>query len=71
MGEVYRSPTEHDQSPQQIQCETQGKYVIWILKNLKTVSTGIDSLGNKCVKHFIAIKYFVNMRKVPLEGDKG
>ena len=43
--------------------------MIWILKNLKKVSTGIDSLGNKHVNYFNAIKYFVNIRQGSLEGD--
>ena len=47
------------------------KDVIWILRNLKTVSTGIDSLGNKRVNYFNVIKYFDNMRQGPLEGDDG
>ena len=47
------------------------KDVICILENLKTVSTGIDSLGNKLVNYFNALKYFVNMRQGPLEGDDG
>ena len=44
---------------------------IWHLKNLKTVSTGIDFLGNKRVNYFNALKYFLNMRQGPLEGDGG
>ena len=47
------------------------KDVTWILNNLKTVSTGIDSLGNKHVNYFNALKYFVNMRQGPLEGNNG
>ena len=47
------------------------KDVICILKNLKTVSTGIYPLGNKSVNYFNALKYFVNMRQGPLEGDDG
>ena len=39
------------------------RYVICILKNLKMVSTGIYSLGNKRVNYFNALKYFVNMRQ--------
>ena len=47
------------------------KYVIWILKNLKTVSRGIDSLSNNCVNCFNALKYFVYMRQGHLERDNG
>ena len=47
------------------------KDVIWILKNLKTVSTGIDPLGNKNVNYFNAMKYFVNTRQGHLKGDNG
>ena len=42
------------------------KYIIWLLKNFKTVSTRIDYLGNKRVKYFNALKYFANMRQGPL-----
>ena len=42
--------------------------MIWILKNPKTVSTWIDSLGNKRVNYFNALKYFVKMIQGPLEG---
>ena len=45
--------------------------MIWILKNLKTVSSGIESLGNKRVNYFNDITYFGNMRQGPLEGDYG
>ena len=45
--------------------------VIWILKNLMIVSTGIESLCNKRVNFFNALKYFLNIRQVPLEGDNG
>ena len=45
------------------------KDVIWILKNLKKVSTGIDSLGNKRANYFNALKHFVNMRQGILEGE--
>ena len=44
------------------------KDVIWIFKILKIVSTGIDSLGNKRVNYFNALKYFVKMIQGPLEG---
>ena len=44
------------------------KDTIWLLKNLKTFSTGIDSLGNKRVNYFNALQYFVNMRQGSLEG---
>ena len=44
------------------------KDVIWILKNRKTVSTLIDSIGNKRVNYFNTLKYSVNMRQGPLEG---
>ena len=37
------------------------KGVIWIIKNLKTFSTGMESLGNKCVNYFNTLKYFFNM----------
>ena len=47
------------------------KDIIWLLKNLKTVSTGIESMGNKRVNYFDALKYFINMRQGPLEGDDG
>ena len=47
------------------------KDVIWHLMNLKTVSSGIDSLGNKRVNYLNALKYFVNMRQGPLKGDDG
>ena len=47
------------------------KEVIWLLKNLKTFYTGIDYLGNKRVNYLNAIKYSVNMRQGPLEGDNG
>ena len=47
------------------------KDVIWLLKNLKTFSTGIDSLCNKRVNYFYVIQYFVNMIQGPLEGDDG
>ena len=43
--------------------------VIWTLRNLKTVPTGIYILGNKRVNYFSAIKYFVNMRQGNLKGD--
>ena len=68
---MYRAPTEHYQAPRLIHCETQEKTAIWLLKNLKTVFTGIDSLGNKLVNYFNALKYFVNMRQGPLEGNSG
>ena len=45
--------------------------MIWIIKNPKTVSTGIDSLGNKRVNYFNAIKYFVSNRQGTLEGNNG
>ena len=45
------------------------KDVIWLLKNLKTVSTGIASLGNKRVSYFNALKCFVNMIQGTLEED--
>ena len=45
------------------------KDVIWILKNLNTVSTCIDYLGNKHVNYLNALKYFVNKRQGNLEGD--
>ena len=35
--------------------------VIWLPKNFKTVSTGIDSIGNKRVNYFNTLKSFVNM----------
>ena len=47
------------------------KDFIWLLRNPKKVSTGIDFLGNKCVNYFNAPKYFVNVRQGPLEGDNG
>ena len=47
------------------------KYEIWILNNLKIVSTGIYSLGNKRVNYFNALKSFLNLRQGPLEGDDG
>ena len=45
------------------------KDLIQILNNLKTISKGIDSLGNKCVNYFNDQKYFVNMRQGRLEED--
>ena len=36
------------------------KYVIWLFKNLKKVSTETDSLGNKRVNYFNALKYCFN-----------
>ena len=42
---------------------------MWFLKNLNTVSTGIDSLGNKRVNYFDALKYSVNTRQGTLEED--
>ena len=45
--------------------------MIWILKKLKTVSTEIVSLGNKCVNYLNDLRYFVTMRQGPLEGDYG
>ena len=47
------------------------KDFIWILKNLKTVSTGMDYLGNKRVNYFNALKYIGKMRQGALEGDGG
>ena len=47
------------------------KYAIRILKNLKIVSAGIYTLGNKRVNYFNALKYCVNMRQGLLEGDDG
>ena len=44
---------------------------IWLLKNLKTVSIGIDYLGNKCVNYFNALRFFVIIIQGPLEGDDG
>ena len=38
------------------------KDVIWLLKNLKTVSVGIYSLIYKLVDYFNALKCLVNMR---------
>ena len=46
------------------------KYVIWLFKNLKTVSTETDPQGNKRVNYFNALKYVFNIRKGPLEGDE-
>ena len=51
--------------------EHKEKDVIWIFKILKIVSTGIDSLGNKRVNYFNALKYFVNIRQGPLEEGDG
>ena len=45
--------------------------MIWILKKLKTVSTEIVSLGNKCVNYLNDLRYFVTTRQGPLEGDYG
>ena len=45
------------------------KEVIWLLNNLRTVSTTIDSIGNKRVNCFNALEYFVIMRQGPLEKD--
>ena len=39
------------------------KDVIWILKNLKIVSTGIYSLGNECVNYFISQKLLLTCDK--------
>ena len=47
------------------------KDVICLLKNLKAVSTGIDSLGYKRVNYLNVLQYFVTMRQEPLEGDDG
>ena len=47
------------------------KYVIWLLKNPKTVYTGIYYLVNKRANYFNAIKSFVNIRQGPLEVDDG
>ena len=47
------------------------KDVIRILKNFKTVSIGIDYLGNKRVNYFNSLKYFANTRQGTLEGDNG
>ena len=45
------------------------KDVIWILKNLKTVYTGIESLGNKLVNYLSSLKYFVKIIQGPSEGE--
>ena len=45
------------------------KDVIFLHKNLKTVSTWIEFLGNKRVNYFNALKYFVNLREGPSELD--
>ena len=37
----------------------------------ETASIDIDSLGDKRVNYFNALKYFVNARKESLEGDDG
>ena len=47
------------------------KYLIWLLKNLKKVYKGIDSLGNKGENYFNALKYFVKMIHGPLGRDNG
>ena len=47
------------------------KDLIWLLKNLNTVSTWIYYLGDKLVNYFNSLKYFVNTRQGPLEGDEG
>ena len=44
--------------------------VIFSLKNIKTVSTTIDSLVNKHVNYFNALKYCFNTRQGTLEGYK-
>ena len=49
----------------------QDKFVIWLLKNLKTVYKEIDSQRNKCMNHFNDLKHFVNMRQGTLEEDVG
>ena len=47
------------------------KDVTWLLKKIKKVSTGIDSLGNKPVNYFNTVKYFFHRRQGPLEGYQG
>ena len=47
------------------------KEVIRLLKNLKKVSTGIDSLGHKLVNYINALKYFVNTIQGPLKRYDG
>ena len=37
--------------------------IIWLLTNLKTVSTEIDSLDDKHMNYFNTLKYFVSMRQ--------
>ena len=39
------------------------KDALFLIKNLKKISTGIDFVGNKHVNYFIAIKYSVTMRQ--------
>ena len=58
MGKVYKASTEHDQAPQKYTVKHKDKDVIWFLKNFNTFYTGIDSLGNKRVNYFNALKYF-------------
>ena len=45
------------------------KDVVWLLKELKKVTTGIDALGNKRVTYFNALKAFVNMHQANNESD--
>ena len=47
----------------------QDKFVIWLLKNLKTVYKEIDSQRNKCMNHFNDLKHFVNIIQGTFEGD--
>ena len=63
---MYRAPIEHDQGPLKFTVNTKDKDVIWIPKNLKTVSTWIDSLINKRVNYFNTLKSFFNMIQGPL-----
>jgi hypothetical protein len=45
------------------------KDVVWLLQELKKVTTGIDALGNKRVTYFNALKAFVNMHQGNNESD--
>ena len=62
---IWRKCTEPSQkmikSLDKSTVQNKEKDIIWLLKNLKTVSTVIDSVGNKCVNYFNSLKYFVNL----------